>query len=347
MASRRGKRKKNRGRKLDAAGATEAQAPGCAACGASLVAGERFCRSCGAPVAASSKGDKPEPPKPASGSKEPVDTEEVSAAEGQEEAGEQEESGSGESAGGGASPGAADAATTNVAAAAKAPTSGGNAGVPWTRVAAVGGVVLALGVVAAVAIGLGGRGGGSSGGSDDPYKDLTEIENASADDKQDEKEAAAKDNGKLPNQTRKEMTRSVREVIRKHHQYVADGNYQAAFDMMSRRKQGRPLYDNPSCQDASCWGATMGPLTSGLTQPVRPSVRIVRTFKGDGVAEIKVRLPMPSCPNGAWEGITWARYERNNWTYDPGWKTNEPQRNRYDGPGDSQDPRLLGVTCET
>ncbi len=155
------------------------------------------------------------------------------------------------------------------------------------------------------------------------------------------------DNGALPNQSGAEMTRSIREVIRKHHQYIVDGNYQAAFATMSRRKQRRPSYETPSCQDAGCWGTTMSPLTSGLTQPVRPSVRIVRLFKNDGVAEIKVRISMPSCPTGAWEGITWARYERNHWTYDPGWKTNESQRSEYDRPGDTLDSRLFGVSCES
>ncbi len=114
------------------------------------------------------------------------------------------------------------------------------------------------------------------------------------------------------------MTRSIRKVIRKHHQYVADGNYAAAYATMSERKQRSPIYDNPSCQDADCWGPTMGRLTRGLTQPVRPAVSIVRLFKRDGAAEIRVSVPMPTCPTGAWHGITWARYERGHWTYDPG-----------------------------
>ncbi len=290
------------------------QTPACAACGAPETGGDRFCRSCGEQLSPGSRTGAP------TGSstvrvadpdttREPAD-ENLGAA-------------------------TAEAATAEVHA---RKDSSGRAGI-ITLI--IGCLLLAVIAVAVFTLTRRSENPTSTGGSIGPGQTAPPSTQPTS-----ETESRSKpSNGQLPDQTRSEMTSSIREVIRKHHQYVADGNYVAAYAMMSERKQRRPLYDTPSCQDANCWGDEMGRLTSDLTQPVRPSVRIVRLFKGAGVAEIRVSVPMPSCPTGAWEGITWARFESGRWTYDPGWKTDESQRGKYDEPGDDQDRRLLGVRC--
>jgi hypothetical protein len=145
------------------------------------------------------------------------------------------------------------------------------------------------------------------------------------------------------------MRVAIAGLSRRHHQLIADGDFAGAYALYSRRKQNQPLIENPSCGDYKCWESAMYPLRSGLSNPVRASVRVLRVFKSSGVAEFRVVLPRPDCPTGAWEGVTWAKYENGRWTYDPGWKTDEVQRAKYasTNDGNTQDPRLLGVGCDT
>jgi len=202
--------------------------------------------------------------------------------------------------------------------------------------------LLLLAVAATVIVlSSGNQSDGSDGTMKDPYAGLSETETDPS-----TPPKKAPNNGKLPSNSRSSMQRQVKSVIREHHQLIANGDLAGAFALMSRRKRARPLYDNPECTNSTCWAPAMDPLRSGLANPVRPSVRITRLYKRSGVAEIKVKLPRPNCPTGYWEGITWAKYEGGRWTYDPGWKTDETQRAQYDGPGDTQDARLLGVGCE-
>ena len=157
------------------------------------------------------------------------------------------------------------------------------------------------------------------------------------------------DTGRLPDQTRRQMRVAIASLMKRHHQLIADGDYAGAYALYSSRKRNQPLIETPSCQSYTCWAPVMYPLQSGLSNPVRASVRVVRVFKGAGVAEVRVVLPRPNCPTGAWEGITWAKYENGRWTYDPGWKTDEVQRAQYKSTngGNTQDSRLLGIGCDT
>ncbi|GEM_PF-1612270 len=286
------------------------EGPSCSACGGPVVAGERFCRTCGAPVSAKAEETKPQSPSATAKTPGPD--------------------------GKSAKPPEADAA---------AAPSAVTAAISWrpSRPALYAGAALLLLAVAATVIVLssGNQSDGSDGTMKDPYAGLSETETDPS-----TPPKKAPNNGKLPSNSRSSMQRQVKSVIREHHQLIANGDLAGAFALMSRRKRARPLYDNPECTNSTCWAPAMDPLRSGLANPVRPSVRITRLYKRSGVAEIKVKLPRPNCPTGYWEGITWAKYEGGRWTYDPGWKTDETQRAQYDGPGDTQDARLLGVGCE-
>ena len=169
--------------------------------------------------------------------------------------------------------------------------------------------------------------------------------------------------GLLPAESDSQMVSEIKTVIDAHHQAVASGDYSSAFSYLSSRKQESPVHDSPSCKDASCWGATMeGRLRSGLNTPVDSQVQIRKKFPKQGDVEIWVSLPDYQCPNNAWEGITWVRYENGEWKYDPGYSTTRPggpydtvsssnhERGYWDSVSQGRsdggvDSRLLGAAC--
>ena len=303
--------------------------PSCSVCKEPLAAGEKFCRSCGARVVEKKAESRP--------------TAAVSATEAQSQDAD-DRSTSDENGPGGDSPAASSESKKTESA--NGPTVvPPDSSLPWRKFAFAGAIAAVILIVGAVVV-LNSTGSSSTSANEkDPYSELdnpTTQANGAGD-------KPAVDNGKLPDVTRREMQASIKKVIRRHHQLIADGDYAGAFALYSNRKQSRPLYDTPSCRSYTCWQPAMYPLNSGMAKPVRPTVSVARTFKRSGVAEIRVSIPMPNCPTGAWEGITWAKYERGRWTYDAGWKTDEGQRAEYastDG-GNRQDPRLLGVGCDT
>ena len=303
--------------------------PSCSVCKEPLAAGEKFCRSCGARVVEKKAAVHPAVADSATAAKS-HDAEERTTSDD-------------------------DAADLDVPRTdsedekietAKGPTAASpDSSLQWRKFAFAGAIAAVILIVGAVVV-LNSTGSSSTSANEkDPYSEL-DNPTTQADGTADK---PAVDNGKLPDVTRREMQASIKKVIRRHHQLIADGDYAGAFALYSNRKQSRPLYDTPSCRSYTCWQPAMYPLNSGMAKPVRPTVSVARTFKRSGVAEIRVSIPMPNCPTGAWEGITWAKYERGRWTYDAGWKTDEGQRAEYastDG-GNRQDPRLLGVGCDT
>ncbi len=301
-----------------------ARGPSCSACGAPLATGEKFCRRCGAAVALKKKPVSDESPAKETADKptEAVPSASVVAATEKPETKSEAKTEP--------NPGKSPAASSDSR--------------PWRKFAFAGAIVVVVLVAAAVIVLNSTGSSGSAANEADIYDQLDDPVTTTT------STAATSnvDNGKLPNQSRAAMQKSIKKVIRRHHQLIADGNYAAAYSLYSRRKQNHPLYEEPGCQSYSCWAPAMTPLQSGLTNPVTASVRVVRTFKRSGVAEIHAVLPMPSCPTGAWEGITWAKYEGGRWTYDPGWKTDEWERRQYKSTnnGNTQNPQLLGIGCD-
>jgi hypothetical protein len=303
--------------------------PSCSVCQEPLSAGEKFCRSCGAKV--DEKKAAGQPATAASATKaqsRDADDRSTSDANGP----------------GGDSPAAGSESKKTESGNGPNVVPPDNA-LPWRKFAFAGAIAAVILIVGAVVV-LNSTGSSSTSATEeDVYSELdnpTTQTDAAAD-------KPAVDNGKLPDATRREMQASIKKLIRRHHQLIADGDYAGAFALYSNRKKSRPLYDTPSCRSYTCWQSVMYPLNSGMVKPVRPTVSVARTFKRSGVAEIRVSIPMPSCPTGAWEGITWAKYEGGRWTYDAGWKTDEGQRAEYASTngGNTQDPRLLGVGCDS
>lgn len=145
--------------------------------------------------------------------------------------------------------------------------------------------------------------------------------------------------GALPGVSSAQQTLSeIQQVLLEWHEDVVSGNYQAAWNLLSRRKQ---------IQDGREYGYPTWVKNQATLRPyLNPSglrVSVERT-EPDGVDQVYVTgmawdKPGSSCTE--WSGITWVKHEHDVWRYDPGYSTT-PSREREWKPRFSE---LLGGRC--
>jgi Double-GTPase 2 len=142
----------------------------------------------------------------------------------------------------------------------------------------------------------------------------------------------------LPRQSRAATKRQIRQVLLGYHEAVLAGQFDRAWRLLTKRKQNQALRE----QGYAKWREAQATLAPYL-DPSGMTVRI-DALEGDGVARVDVTGmdwydPDASCSE--WAGLTWVRYERGAWRYDPGYSTT-PARERRWKPRFSE---LLGTTC--
>lgn len=151
-------------------------------------------------------------------------------------------------------------------------------------------------------------------------------------------EEASVDSRGFPQESRRQMTRQIRNVILGYHQALVDGEFQRAWELLSSRKRRQALSE----QSYAKWRQAQGSLSPYL-EPHGAQVRIVE-LENEGVALIDVSgmgwyAPGSSCSE--WGGLTWAKYEGGAWHYDPGYSTTPKRehewKDRYN--------QLMGTTC--
>lgn len=148
--------------------------------------------------------------------------------------------------------------------------------------------------------------------------------------------------GVLPPVSREQMREDVQQVLYQHHEDIVGGDYRAAWDLLSQRKQVQETrkfgYDG--------WVQNQKTIANHL-DPTSLHVSIRSLDAHTGVATILVTgmgyhdSSNPSCTS--WTGITWARYENGHWRYDPGYSTT-PQRTAEWKPRFHE---LLGGSCSS
>jgi hypothetical protein len=147
-----------------------------------------------------------------------------------------------------------------------------------------------------------------------------------------------------PAESESAMEADIEDVIRRHHLALVAGRYRDAWELLSSRK--RIQYENEG-DGYEEWQENQ----EGLAADIDPSglkVRLV-DLEGDGVARIEVGN-MPYSGSGAycaeWDGLTWAKYEAGEWTYDPGASTTSAREREW-GEKQAPDkyPALLGADC--
>jgi hypothetical protein len=146
-------------------------------------------------------------------------------------------------------------------------------------------------------------------------------------------------NGALPDESTAEMQPEIQHMLLEWHDDVVSGNYQSAWDLMSKRKQVQSLhkYGYPG------WVKNQESLNPYL-DPSGLQVSVLNASHGNGVATVNLtgmKWNKPGAPCSEWSGITWVKYEEGAWRYDPGYSTS-PER---EAEWKSRYAELLGGKC--
>jgi hypothetical protein len=137
---------------------------------------------------------------------------------------------------------------------------------------------------------------------------------------------------------REQMGEEIATLLRDYHEDVVEEDFQGAWALLSARKRQQDLDE----YGYGKWAAAQASLTPYL-QPDRLEASVV-ALEGGGVARVDVsgmRWNKAGAPCSEWSGLTWAKYERGEWTYDPGYSTTAGRRATWQPRGG----QLLGADC--
>ncbi len=145
--------------------------------------------------------------------------------------------------------------------------------------------------------------------------------------------------GLLPAVSTQQMESEIQAMLRSWHEDVVHGNYHAAWELLSQRKQAQDLRE----QGYATWQKNQSTLKPYLN-PAGLQVSIQSTEPSTGVAQVNVTgmtwdRPGASCSE--WSGITWVKYEHGEWRYDPGYSTTSQREREWK----SHYSELLGGSC--
>jgi hypothetical protein len=117
-------------------------------------------------------------------------------------------------------------------------------------------------------------------------------------------------------------------VLRRFHQHLVDGDLNAAWKMLTQRKRAQYLRED----GYDGWAANQRTLGSYL-DPSGARVAIEDIEERSGVVTVRVSgmsWSMPGSPCPEWGGITWVRYRRGEWRYEPGYSTTLGRRTEWE-----------------
>jgi hypothetical protein len=142
----------------------------------------------------------------------------------------------------------------------------------------------------------------------------------------------------FPTSSRAQMASEIQETLLAYHEDVVYRSFQEAWSLLSARKRAQAEGED----GYAAWAKNQATLSPYLS-PAGLTVRIDGLEPG-GVARVALSgmgWSDPQSPCSEWSGLTWVRYERERWTYDPGYSTT-PARRREWQPRSSE---LLGEGC--
>ena len=153
-----------------------------------------------------------------------------------------------------------------------------------------------------------------------------------------EEDFAADEPEPYPPVGRAEMEEEIESLLLAYHEDLVFRDFRSAWALLSSRKRQQNLAEYGYEE----WREAQESLSDGLT-PYGLSVRI-EGMEGEGVARAMVTGmgwsdPGSSCDE--WSGLTWVKYERGEWTYDPGYSTTPARRRDWEPRADL----LLGKNC--
>jgi len=185
-----------------------------------------------------------------------------------------------------------------------------------------------------------------TGGGDDSPTSTVAAESSASDSSGGEEAAAEADESEFveaeedgfPAASRPEMEEEIDTLLLAYHEDVVERDFRSAWALLSARKRQQNLAE----YGYGKWKQGQASLSDDL-YPAGLRARI-DALEDDGVARVLVTgmdwtAPGASCVE--WSGLTWVRYERGEWTYDPGYSTTGSRRRAWK-PRSSE---LLGADC--
>ena len=140
-------------------------------------------------------------------------------------------------------------------------------------------------------------------------------------------------------ESRVQMADEISSVLYQHHEDIVNGDFAAAWDLLSARKQRRNLVK----YGYATWERNQATLSPYL-DPSGIQVRIVQLNPRTGEATVDVTgmtWSKPGAHCAEWSGITWMIYRNAEWRYDPGYSTTLARTAEWK----SRYPELLGASC--
>jgi hypothetical protein len=153
-----------------------------------------------------------------------------------------------------------------------------------------------------------------------------------------EPERSSVDSRGFPSVGKGAIEQEIQTLLREYHQAVVNEQFDRAWRLLSKRKQNQALEED----GYSKWKEAQATLTPYL-EPGGVHVRLVGQEE-HGVARVDISgmgWYAPDSPCSEWSGLTWAKFERGAWYYDPGYSTTGARERQWKPRFSS----LLGANC--
>jgi hypothetical protein len=145
--------------------------------------------------------------------------------------------------------------------------------------------------------------------------------------------------GALPAVSTQQMASEIQGMLRDWHEDVVQGNYHAAWELLSARKQTQAEGEG----GYATWAKNQATLRPYLN-PAGLQVSVEDPEAESGVARVDVTgmtWDKPGAHCSEWSGITWVKRESGEWRYDPGYSTTQQREQEWK----SRYTELLGGSC--
>lgn len=198
-------------------------------------------------------------------------------------------------------------------------------------------VLLGAGAAAAIVIGTDESGEPAAAVAETEAPD-TSGEETDESEETAEEDIAAEEPEPYPPVSRAEMEEEIESLLLTYHEDLVFRDFRSAWALLSSRKRQQNLAEYGYRE----WKEAQASLSEDLS-PYGVDVRI-DSLEGEGVARVMVTgmgWSAPGSPCSEWSGLTWAKYERGEWTYDPGYSTTEARRRSWE----PRSGALLGANC--
>lgn len=152
-------------------------------------------------------------------------------------------------------------------------------------------------------------------------------------------EDPVEDRGMLPDVPRSQMVSDMKSSLLTFHEDIVAGDFHGAWELMSNRKRRQARNET----GYAGWKKNQASLQPYL-DPSGLRVRVISLDESSGVATVDatgMTWSQPGASCSEWAGVTWLKYEGDEWTYDPGYSTTAERKRKWKSRFDD----LMGGEC--